>query len=361
MKRVFLFFLVLTLVKFSFVWDLHAKNMENVPNEVLKGYIFREKIIPLNLQVASIELPSLFLLESNLEDNSFIPKEGLSLVAEALYTYVFMIKDRNITIPNGTKFAGHITQIEPASNFNKEGYYKILFDEVTCPDGKKIVLNDKLDSVSDAKLYHPLNHVGKTVFGLVGGALAGSVYSYQLGGLPLILATNGYSALTAAALGGFVGTVSSIVKKGKEATIQPGDNLVLYPLDEYGMEKLSQINCPLLQTVSKKDSSAIDIEILSVKKKKDILGDSSFMVDIKFKNNTEKTYKLNNFYLRDSQGQEYSASIINMKNDIFVSFPPKAITKARLNFFVDYPRASHWLVLKDNNFTDVVGSWKIAD
>ena len=68
---------------------------------------------------------------------------------------------------------------------------------------------------------------------------------------------------------------------------------------------------------------------------------------------------MNNFFLRDSQGKEYTTSFIDLNEDTFKSFPPNETKTATLSFYIDYPQASHWLVLKDRNFNKEIDSWKL--
>jgi len=183
-----------------------------------------------------------------------------------------------------------------------------------------------------------------------------------LGGLGLTLASHGYSLAAGAATGGFVGAASGAFSKGKTSSIQPGNDLTIVPISDVSLNELSQIACK--EVVSKNDSETISqnnvtIEVLSVKQKRDIIGENALKLMVRITNNSDENYHLSNFFLRDSQGKEYASSVIDLNSDVFESFPPKETKTTWVEFFVDYPRTSHWLVLKNRDYTKEIGTWKI--
>lgn len=344
----------------------NGKNEKNEKNKSLfKGYITNKNLKPLNLSVFQIDKESLFLAEKSLDDNSYTPTVNLKITAENVGDYVFNVLDEEIFIPKLTKFTGYISEIIPPKAFNRKGFFVVSFDKAICPSGEEIHLKSNIASKSAGQIYNPISHIGKTTLSLLGGSLAGTLFSYQLGGLGLAFATHGYSLAAGAAAGGFIGTVVSLSDKGKNASIEPGDKLTITPLNDMSLDDLKGIKCPRLNNnelaakTSEQSDKDIDIEVISIKQKKDFSGDTAFKIDIKFKNDSEKKYRSSNFYLRDSQGKEYPTTFTNLTSDILMDFPPKVTKTARLEFLVEHPKTSHWLILKDNNFHEVLGSWKL--
>ena len=351
---VFLLFTLLLNINQNYSFALEDK-------DTFKGYITNKKFIPLNLKIFSIDQKEMFLIDRDLEDNSFIPKDDLKLVAINNENYSIEINKMELFIPENTKLIGYIKNIEAPKKFDKKGFYNVSFEKVICPDGFTINLSENIDSKSERDSYSPLHHAGKTTLGLIGGSLAGALASLQLGGIGLAAASNGYSLAAGAGLGGFIGTVGTAVSKGKEATIKPGDELTVAPIDELSIAKLAQINCSshFKGIESQKVNEKVNLQILSVKEKKDMLGETSIMVGINFTNNTDQIYKLSNFFLRDSQGKEYSTSVADFNDDIFTKFPSNKTIETTLSFFVDFPKTTHWLVLKDSNFSKELGIWQL--
>ena len=323
-----------------------------------KGYISNESLLPLKLKVFSLDKSSRFLLEKNLEDNSFVPITNLKITAFSTEDY-FLPENTN-SIPASTKFLGQISQIDPPKNFNRRGLYKVTFDKAICPDGKITNLENSIISKSEDTIYEPFGHIGKTLSNIAGGSLGGALASYEFGGLGLALATQGYSLGVGALAGSFVGIVNGITGKGKNASIKPGDELFITPEDEMSLKKLAQINCNMTIADYKPQLGDIKLTILKVKQKKDLLGDV-LRIDISFKNNSQESYRLSNFVLDDSQGNEYTASVINLNEDILKDFPPNETRNTTLEFFIDYPEALHWLVLKDNNFNKELARLQIKE
>lgn len=327
-----------------------------------QGYITNKVMNPIRLKVYKINEDFFYFEEKKLEDNSFVPRLNLELTAENTTDYSIILGNNKIFIPKGARFSGYISQIEGAKSFNRKGFFKVTFNKAYCPDGKVIDLQENLVSRSEDNVYNPLRHIGKTTFSLLGGSLAGALLTYQVGGLALAVATHGYSLAAGAAAGGFLGTLHGFTGEGKEPGIEPGADLTVIPVDDVSLIQLNQITCNELDEFnSLENNNKVKVDILSVKQKKHFLGDSVFKLNLEIKNDSGDNYRLSNFYLRDSQGNEYSASLVDVDEDILKVFPPGKKTKANLEFFVEYPNANHWLVLKNNTLSADIGSWKIEN
>jgi len=355
----------------SFANDIEIENKNHdFPLPRVQGYITNKIYNPLMLKIFDIDEGFFYNSERNLEDDTFSPKLDLKITVENISDYLLPLvdenKDGNIFIPEQTKLSGYISEIQSPKKFNKRGFYKVTFNKAICPDGEIIYLKNKITSRQNQSVYNPLQHVGKSALGLVGGSLAGTLFSYGLGGLGLVVATHGYSLAAGAAAGGFIGTLAGAVAKGENAKIAPGQELLIEPVSDASIDQLKQINCIAKTLVAENISDTIniknknvDVEIISVKEKTDFIGENKIKLGIKVTNKTSQCLRLSNFYLRDSQGREYNASFIDLKNDFFEEFPPNETRISMLEFFVDYPKAAHWLVLKNNELTEEIGNWKI--
>ncbi len=333
-----------------------------IANTVFEGYITNKIYKPIKLKIFQIDKDSLYQAEENLDDNSYTPFLNLKVTAEITSDYSITADKNDIFIPKATKLSGHINKIQAPRSFDRRGYFKITFDKAICPDGKNIDLKSQLSSRSESRIYNPLRHLGKATLGLVGGSLAGALFSYQLGGLGLAVASHGYSFAIGAGTGGFLGALGGVAAKGKQSSIEPGDELVIVPIDDVSLGELNQVVCKNVEIVETNKEPAptnVKVEIVSVKEKKDLLGESALKINIKFTNNSDKLYRLNNFFLKDSQGNEYTTSFTDVTSDIFLNFPPNETKSAQIEFLVNHPKANHWLLLKDQSFNEVLGMWKI--
>lgn len=354
-----LIFIISTINNHSLAKDLNNSQK----SQIFHGYITNKTFKPLKLKISEIDKKSLFFIERDLENNSFIPFPNLKITSEITQDYLVKTFNESIFIPESTKLTGYISEIKEPKIFNRKGFYKAGFNKAICPNGETIFLDKEIlsNSINNSP-YHLLHHVGKTTLGLLGGSLAGALVSYQAGGLGLTLATHGYSLLAGAAAGGFIGLASSFASKGEKANIEPGDELYIAPVDEVSLNELKQIKC--LNSKSKTlaestNNNEVKVEIINVKQKRDLLGENTIRIKILFFNNSEERFRSSNFFLRDSQGKEYTTSFINLNDDIMTDFPPNETKKAELEFFVDHPKASHTLVLKDKYFNEEIGNWKI--
>ncbi len=352
--------ILLSLILFFYLSNFCPACIAN--ESIIHGYITNKIYKPIKLKIFQIDKDTIYQAEENLEDNSYTPFLNLKVTAEITTDYSIDSDKNNIFIPKATKLSGYISEIQSPRNFDRKGYFKIKFDKAVCPDGENILLESELSSRSEAKIYNPMRHIGKATLGLLGGSLVGTLFSFQFGGLPLAITSHGYSLAIGAATGGFLGAVGGIAAKGKKSSIELGDELIIVPIDDVSLGELNQVTCKNIEIPEINEKPApinVKVEILSIKEKKDLLGESALKINIKFTNNSDKLYRLNNFFLKDSQGNEYTTSFTDVNSDIFLNFPPNEIKNAQIEFLVDHPKASHWLLLKDQSFNEVLGMWKI--
>lgn len=349
----------------SSLFNLSSK-AEDDNSTIIKGYISNKKYKPIKLKISNFKNDNYFLLERNIEDFSIKPESGLMVEARNSEEYSIIENGRYIYLPKNTKFIGSIYEVIPEKKFNRQGYYKVNFDKVICPNGEEIPLKASVTSKSVLMSYHPWSHAGKTALGVVGGSLIGTLISYQLTGLAVAVGSKGYSLAAGAAVGGVIGGITGLALPGPKAKIAPGEPLNIIPVDEVSFEKLEQISCSpggeLLDDVTEKNFTpdGVDLKVVSVKQKKDLFG-SIIKVVFELKNNSKEKYKISHFVLKDSSGKEYDATSSDINEDPFKVFLPNETTKTSIEFEVDYPKDSHWLVLKDENFAKQVGRWKIID
>ncbi|GEM_PF-3075682 len=339
------------------------ENTESQSSSLIKGYISNKVFQPLKLKVFKIEDNFSSFTDRNLEDNTLVPKINMKLNAESVDDYSISLNGEKIFIPKSTHFFGYISELTPPKKFNRRGLFKVVFDRAVCPGGESLYLKTRITSSSHVSSYNPLSHLGKTTLNLLGGSLAGALFSYQLGGLGLAAASHGYSLAAGAAVGGFVGILSGAYSDGKAASIEPGTELLVLPVDEVSLKQMEQVACKEPnnneQTVTEEINKSVDVEILSTKQKNDLLGEHLLSIDAKIKNNSDENYTLNNFYLRDSQGKEYSASFADFNDDLFENLEPNETKTIKLHFYVDHPKASHWLILKNKTLSGDIGKWEI--
>lgn len=360
--KLYKIFLLLLVLKFFISNNCLALENDDLNKTSLKGYVTNKKFLPIKLKISDFDKNSFYLAERNLEDDSIEPYVDLMINAYTNNDYSLKYDDVDIFIPKDTKFEGRITEIIPAKSFNRKGFYRVVFDKVTCPDNSVVLLKSIIVSRSKIKTYSPASHFGKTVVNALGGAALGTLFSYQIGGIGLIAATHGYSLAAGAGAGGLVGTVIGVASKGKSATLEPGDDLNILPIGDAGLAELKQFSCmqALVKTQLENTSKDVKLDIISVKKRRNDFGENAFKITFKIENNSKSVYKLSDFILKDSQGKEYMPTFLDFKGDFFEKFPPNQMKTSFVEFAIEHPKANHWLILKEKGFNKEIGRWSVS-
>ena len=175
-----------------------------------------------------------------------------------------VIGDKGVIIPKGTTAHGVITETGEAKRLGRNGYLNLSFDYLTTPDGRVIPIEGKMST----KL-HPVKEAGKIVATDIGytavGGLAGGIFALQALGPAAAIASNGYTLAGGAAVGGTIGLGMSLVRKGKNVLISPGD--------EIKVKILSDVDLPVYkEDVLKQEEllyPGLDIRIANILYEKD--------------------------------------------------------------------------------------------
>ncbi len=112
-------------------------------------------------------------------------------------------------IPAGSIVAGSITHVERASRKSQVGSLNVTFTAIEIPNGKQYALSGSLtasDSADNEGQVKGKSSKKSNVRFIAGGAVIGGVINGAAG----------------AAAGGVIGVARGIIKKGKEAEVNPG-------------------------------------------------------------------------------------------------------------------------------------------
>ncbi len=133
-------------------------------------------------------------------------------------------RKKGIIVPKGSIIHGVVTTVEDPKNLGRNGYIVTVFDYLVTPDGRQIPINASLstkENVVKGTAKNVVKHVGVTAT----GGVVGTLFAMNLLGLEAAIASNGMTLAGGAAVGGAVGLVSSLMNKGKNVNIKPGDEL----------------------------------------------------------------------------------------------------------------------------------------
>ncbi|MBY0547987.1 MAG: hypothetical protein K2W95_11890 [Candidatus Obscuribacterales bacterium] len=283
-------------------------------------------------------------LSTNL--NSELAQEG-----DDIYAMVSTdVKDgKKVLLPGQWKVHGKVTKVEKRRRGGLDGYVEIKFDQLISPDGKlsqpfEATVSTK-DSAPKAIAKHLVKDTGYVSVGAVGGALM----SVQLTGIPLAVATNGYSVAIGAAAGATLGAVAAGTRKGKIMSILPGDELKLtmskpVVLPAFNPEALPSAAPPEV-------TEGVELFINNCKKLPDPYGDKHsclLRVNFKFSNKTEKRYDFSDLTVISNRNQNYLpfTSMADIK-ETSKSVAPHSVMEGTITFHVGSPKYKYSLALMD--------------
>lgn len=253
-----------------------------------------------------------------------------------------------VLVPGQWFMHGMVTDVASQRRLGRDGYVEIEFDKLLSPDGEiELPFNAKV-STKD-KL---LKSVAKTLVinsGYVAqGAAGGALLSAQLTGIPLAVASHGYSIAIGAGVGATVGVIGALKRKGKIASIYPGDELKLVTAEPILLPCFNLANLPSAKPTPRlKD---LNMSVHSFKFGQDPFGDKKariLRVDVAMDNNTKREYSFFDLAVVSDRNQRYYPSLGNDFRLLKKKIEPLSFVKGTISFSVDSPKHKYWLVLLD--------------
>jgi len=255
-----------------------------------------------------------------------------------------------VLLPGGWYAHGMVLESVSRKRQGRDGYLEIEFDKLVSPNGDwEVPFNTKL-STKD----HALKTVAKQVAissGYMGvGAFAGALTSVQMTGLPVAIATQGYSVAIGAGAGAAIGAIAAAKRKGKIASFYPGDRLKLTVSEPITLPGFN----PAMLPSAKKVPQLKDLNILvnGAKFSKDPFGDSRgrlLTVDLTLSNKSNKEYSLFDLAVVSESDERYYPSIANGLDFFKKKVEPNSSEDATVSFNVESPKRKYWLVLLDRS------------
>lgn len=250
-----------------------------------------------------------------------------------------------IVIPTGTIAHGSVTRVEDSKRLGRDAYINLHFDYLITPDGRQIPIEASMTTkrnpaVSVAKV--ALEDTGYTVAGgLIGGYLALRVL-----GIGAAVASHGYTLAGGAGIGAVVGATASLVRKGNEALIQPGD--------EINVKVGESLSLPIMSQEAFKDKEllldGLNVIITDYKLEPDPFGEmNTITLSLDIDNKTNRTFSTFDLALVNDYKAVYYASPFGDTELWFKKIAPNSRTTGKLSFAVDNPKRKHWLIFYDTN------------
>lgn len=251
--------------------------------------------------------------------------------------------DSGVILPKGTIAHGVIKEHSEARRLGRNGYISLDFDYLVTPDGREIPIEGKMSTKM-----HPIVETGKIVATDVGytaaGGVVGGFMALNLLGLEAAIASNGYTVLGGAAIGGTIGLGMSLWRKGKDVLISPGDEIRVkintkVPLPVYKDTALKQheLNYP-----------GLTIRITNIVHEKDPFGEpNTITLTLSISNMTKLTLSGMDLALVNDYNGVFHPSIFGDTNLMFKQIKPGERIAGRISFTVDNINRSFWLTFCD--------------
>jgi S-layer homology domain len=131
-----------------------------------------------------------------------------------------------VVVPQGATISGMVRTVEPSGRTGKNGLMEMDFTAITLPNGSRIPMMARIATESgvlegDSTRNRALKALGKTALGAGAGAALGTAMGPLSGGKV------GKGAIYGTAVGAGLGAATALVQKGKDVTLQPGQQLQL--------------------------------------------------------------------------------------------------------------------------------------
>ena len=332
-------FLVSVLIMISFLFT-----PANVFADIIKGGIQTniDYTLPSEIYTGGYnEIDSKDVIEMTVDQ---VIDGNLSIEGDEFFAKVTSDVGKNgVVLPKGTVAHGIITQTKEAKRLGRDGYVSLKFDYLVTPDGRHIPIEGGMTSKM-----HPIKQFGKIVatdvgYTAVGGVVGGWV-ALNTFGIEAAIASHGYTVAGGAAIGGTVGLVMSLYRKGKNALITPGDQIKIrlkekIELPVYRDEALIQ---------EELEYPGFTVYITNISYEKDPFGTpNTLALTVRVENLSDKTFSGMDITLTNDYKQVFYPSVFEDTSLFFTQIKPGDRIIGKMFFAVNNVKGTYWLTFRD--------------
>ncbi len=250
---------------------------------------------------------------------------------------------KGVVLPIGTIAHGTIRQLEEAKRLGRDAWIEMDFDYLITPDGREIPIKAKMTSKAN-----PIIGGSKVVAQNIGytaaGTAVGGYAALQLFGIEGAIASQGYTVLGGAALGGAVALGMALFRKGKDVLLSPGDEIKVKITSALDLPVISEE--ALRQEEIKLDG--LDVRISNVQLEKDPFGEqNTYGITLSMINSSKYNFSSFDIALMDEMNNVFHASIFSETSMAIIQLKPGDRVAGKMSFSVMDPKRKHWLVFFD--------------
>ena len=255
-----------------------------------------------------------------------------------------------VVLPKGTVAHGVIFDTKDPKRLGRDGYISLKFDYLVTPDGRKIPIEGGMSTKM-----HPVKQFGKIVATDVGyttvGGIAGGWFALNTLGIEAAIASHGYTIAGGAAIGGTIGLVMSLYRKGKNALISPGDQIKIrlttpVELPVYRDEALVQ---------EELDYPGFTVHITNVEYEKDPFGEpNTITLSLRIENLSDTTFSGMDISLTNDMQQIFYPSPFGDTSLMFHQIKSGDRIIGKMSFSVTDVKGIYWLTFRDRMTKNVL-------
>ncbi len=333
-----------------YIYFLHFMYMPVFSQAVLKGGVTALIEKGQNIKI-SFNTPVNFYF-SNVGDNVVVFLQEDTVVESKVY------------ISKGSRVEGIISSINEPGVLGKDGSFEIEFNKIVTPDGISIPVVASCSTDTKTISEKVASIVSYDAALVAYGGAHGLIAGLQYGGIPLAVASHGISLLAGAGAGLGAGIIGSITRKGQIPTIANSSvtNIVLKS-DLYILGELPQlIKNQKSEEIENKEkeykgfrffpetkSEDIELVINSIKKEHSKKYGDYVILEIKIKNNSNKSISLSDIVLQsNSTNETLHADIFLTGNEALRAIKQQEEVITSLTFLVKHNEVKeYYLALVD--------------
>lgn len=256
--------------------------------------------------------------------------------------------DGGVIIPKGSIAHGRIMSTGNPGKMGKQAWVEMNFDYIVTPDGREIPIEGSMTT----KL-HPAIETTKIIAQDVGytaaGGAVGGLLALNWLGIEAAIASQGYTLAGGAAVGGVVGLVAALKRKGNEVLIAPGD--------EIKVKIKSSVALPVYNDSALQKEEVLypglDIFISDVKHEEDPFGElNTITLTFTISNMSDKSLSGFDMALVNDYNSIFRPSIFGDTKLMFKTINPGEKLAGRVSFSVDNLHREYWLTFYDRRTGD---------
>ena len=249
-----------------------------------------------------------------------------------------------IVIPSGTVAHGTVTELRDKKRLGRDAYMTIKFDYLITPDNRKIPIEASMTTKRNAAVSTAKVVLEDTAYTVAGGVIGG-ILAFKVLGLGAAVASHGYTVAGGAGIGAIIGITASLIRKGHDVLIQPGDEIKVSVNESFKLPVMSDKALREEELIYE----GLDVKILKYTVEQDPFGElNTITLTLDVKNNTDKTFSTFDMALLSEYKTVYYASPFGDTDMWFRKISPNSELRGNLSFSVDNPKKKHWLVFYDN-------------